>query len=62
MWIKFKDVRHIEMPKAAQKVHLSFSKTRDEIEMKSAKYCEVAFEDFLVAAWAFRYVSLPKSH
>jgi len=24
-----------------QKVHLSFSKTRDDIEMKSAKYCEV---------------------
>jgi len=30
------------MPKAApKKVHLSFSKTRDDIEMKLAKYCEV---------------------
>jgi len=29
-----KEMRHIEMPKAAPKVHLSFSKTRDDIEMK----------------------------
>ena len=35
-------VKHIEMPKAApKKVHLSFTKTRDDIEMKLAKYCEV---------------------
>jgi len=30
----FKEVRHIEMPKAAPKVHLSFSKTKDDIERK----------------------------
>jgi len=33
--MRFKVVKHIEMPKAAlQKVHLSFSKTKDDIEMK----------------------------
>jgi len=38
----FKVVKHIEMPKAALKnVYLSFTKTRDDIEMKLAKYCEV---------------------
>ena len=31
----------LKCPKQSQKVHLSFSKTRDDIEMKSAKYCEV---------------------
>ena len=38
----FKVVIHVEMPKAAPpKVHLSFSKTRYDIEMKQAKYCEL---------------------
>jgi len=32
IWVK--EVRHIVMPKAAPKVNLSFSKTRDDIEMK----------------------------
>ena len=33
--LMIKVVKHIEMPKAAPpKVHLSFSKTRDDIEMK----------------------------
>jgi len=37
-----KVVRHIEMHRAAPKKSiLSFSKTRDDIEMKLAKYCEV---------------------
>jgi len=37
-----KVVRRIEMPKTAPlKVHLLFSKTRDDIEMEWAKYCEV---------------------
>jgi len=27
-----------------QKVHLPFSKTKDDIEMKKAKYCEVTLK------------------
>jgi len=34
----------LKCPKQSQKVHLSFSKTRDDIEMKSAKYCEVTLK------------------
>jgi len=32
----------LKCPKQPPKVHLSFSKTRYDIEMKKAKYCEVS--------------------
>jgi len=40
-YAKKNDVLPTICQSSPQKVHLSFSKTRDDIDMKSAKYCEV---------------------